>query len=175
MDYGGRPHIRKMSSHFNRNKHDTIKPRNSLPTVYPPTIMRNLPNDLIRKVIRQADGGLSTHKEKFKSVLDDIEGGYGDPSDWWIELELDGNRGFHRAPKVVVMDDINLMDEVMVWRVEGDVVRENSGNHVRIGKWLHGKIVFTYTIDALCHIEDVTGDTHNSQSAQPYLRILMNK
>jgi hypothetical protein len=52
------------------------------------SIFQNLPNDLIRKIIRQADGGLYTHKKKFEStwLLEElIHGGYGDDDFVWDE------------------------------------------------------------------------------------------
>jgi len=36
-------------------------------------IMAQLPNHLIMDIIRQVDGGLNTHKQKFKSVISTIE------------------------------------------------------------------------------------------------------
>ena len=32
-----------------------------------------LPNDIIMKIVREADGGLNTHKKKFKATLDNIK------------------------------------------------------------------------------------------------------
>ena len=37
-------------------------------------IMTQLPNHLIMDIIKLADGGLNTHKQKFKGVMDSIEG-----------------------------------------------------------------------------------------------------
>jgi hypothetical protein len=35
--------------------------------------MNNLPTDIILRIIREADGGLHTHKGKFSSCMNDIE------------------------------------------------------------------------------------------------------
>ena len=32
-----------------------------------------LPNDIIMKIVKEADGGLTTHKKKFKATLDNIK------------------------------------------------------------------------------------------------------
>ena len=38
-----------------------------------PNIMAQLPNHLIMEIIKLADGGLNTHKQKFKSVMDQFK------------------------------------------------------------------------------------------------------
>ena len=42
-----------------------------------------LPNDIILKIIKEADGGLNTHKKKFASILQTITGNI--PSHWFID------------------------------------------------------------------------------------------
>jgi len=37
------------------------------------SIFSQLPNDLIMDIIKSVDGGLNTHKKKFKSVIESIE------------------------------------------------------------------------------------------------------
>ena len=39
----------------------------------PYDLMSNLPNHLIMDIIKLADGGLNTHRKKYKSVLDSIK------------------------------------------------------------------------------------------------------
>lgn len=39
------------------------------------SVFSNLPHDLIRKIVKEADGGLPTHKKKFQATLDNLNHG----------------------------------------------------------------------------------------------------
>lgn len=42
-----------------------------------------LPNDIIMKIVKEADGGLTTHKKKFSGVLETIESSK--PLYWFVD------------------------------------------------------------------------------------------
>lgn len=68
-----------------------------------------LPNDIIMKIVREADGGIDTHKKKMKATLDNINlGGYcvvkegedGLLMDWGLENKTD-LYGRYKTPEYI--------------------------------------------------------------------------
>ena len=49
--------------------------------------MENLPNDIIMRIIREADGGRHTHKIKFSETLVQIEMGRAMADEWFLDPE----------------------------------------------------------------------------------------
>ena len=68
------------------------------------SIYKDLPNDIIIRIIKEADGGLSTHKKKMKETLSIIERCRISADEYIIEEYLSGRKNFMN--KVYKWDDL---------------------------------------------------------------------
>jgi len=83
------------------------------------SIFKNLPNDLIMKIIRESDGGINTHKMKMKPLIDHInqvrvewaraQGAWNDDSFWGDAGQPSWEAVYHP----LMMDRVTLIHAMM--------------------------------------------------------------
>ena len=80
-----------------------------------------LPNDIVMRIIREADGGLNTHKKKMSQILEDVALGTflltdcderANDEDMWMISTLSGGYLYVPIPDEV-WEEFSLLDETM--------------------------------------------------------------